>query len=283
MFAGTGQPLDHDNRWFYAQDGQRQGPVPLAALHELVAAGRLRPADLVWRAGMDQWEPASAVTLLWSAPGAAAAPVDAIAPAPAAVPSPAPGAPHPMPMAAPAPLGYGVAHDAGVAYASWGQRFGAWVIDWLILSVVRFVVMVAFGTVGAAIERRSGELSEGDSALLGLIIIAVMYLCAWPYYALMEASRRRGTLGKLAVGIEVGDAEGGPASFVQTSVRFFLRLVSAAIFGIGFLMPLFTARRQALHDVAANTIVTVKPRAAPPGYPAWQHQQQYAGQATHPR
>jgi hypothetical protein len=47
-------------------------------------------------------------------------------------------------------------------------------------------------------------------------------------------------------------------------VRFFLRLISAALLGFGFLMAAFTRRRQALHDIAANCIITVRPRLAPP-------------------
>src|SRR5437879_4477910 len=47
--------------WYYAQDGNRQGPVPEDRLRELAAAGRLRPDDLVWQDGMPDWTPASRV------------------------------------------------------------------------------------------------------------------------------------------------------------------------------------------------------------------------------
>ena len=61
-----------------------------------------------------------------------------------------------------------------------------------------------------------------------------------------------------------------------------LMVLSALIFGIGFLMPLFTARRQALHDLAANTIVTVKPPAPAP-LAMWQHPRQpYPSQTIYP-
>ena len=45
--------------WYYAQDGNRQGPVPEDRLRELAAAGRLRADDLVWQDGMADWTPAS--------------------------------------------------------------------------------------------------------------------------------------------------------------------------------------------------------------------------------
>jgi uncharacterized RDD family membrane protein YckC len=187
-----------------------------------------------------------------------------------------PHPPHAYPS--PGPLAYGGAGIPGVAYAGWGQRFGAWIIDWLVLGVIRFILAMIMGMIIVAIEENSGEMSEKTSTAFGLGIIAVWYLCAWPYYALMEASRRRATLGKLALGIEVGDINGGPASFIQTSVRFLVRGVSGAILGIGFLMPLFTPRRQTLHDLAANMIVTVKPRPQVQGFMVHQ-----PGAAPYPR
>jgi hypothetical protein len=35
--------------WYYRQDGQALGPVPTGHLKELLAAGRLRPRQAVWR------------------------------------------------------------------------------------------------------------------------------------------------------------------------------------------------------------------------------------------
>lgn len=119
------------------------------------------------------------------------------------------------------------------------------------------MVIILFGSVGALIEA-AGGYTDNFAAALGFAVIAALYLCAWPYYALLEASGRQGTLGKQAVGIQVEDIEGGRATRVQTSVRFFLRLVSALVFGFGFLAALMTRRRQTLHDIAANCIVTVR-------------------------
>lgn len=44
--------------WYYAQDGQRLGPVSSRQLKQLAVGGRLRPTDLVWKAGMSDWAPA---------------------------------------------------------------------------------------------------------------------------------------------------------------------------------------------------------------------------------
>lgn len=46
--------------WFYALNGQQQGPVTDAQLDELVRAGTLAPDTLVWHEGMAGWKPLSA-------------------------------------------------------------------------------------------------------------------------------------------------------------------------------------------------------------------------------
>lgn len=45
-------------RWYYARDGRRQGPVPRERLIDLVRDRWLSPDDLVWKEGMPEWVPA---------------------------------------------------------------------------------------------------------------------------------------------------------------------------------------------------------------------------------
>ena len=47
------------DQWYYAQQGQRQGPVAEEELKQLAAAGQLKPTDKVWKNGMAAWQPAS--------------------------------------------------------------------------------------------------------------------------------------------------------------------------------------------------------------------------------
>ncbi|MGD0897003.1 MAG: GYF domain-containing protein [Thermoguttaceae bacterium] len=43
------------DQWYYAQKGQRQGPVSEEQLKELASTGQLKPNDKVWKQGMAQW------------------------------------------------------------------------------------------------------------------------------------------------------------------------------------------------------------------------------------
>lgn len=133
-------------------------------------------------------------------------------------------------------------------------RFVAWLIDWFILFFVRVAVMLIMGLVALQIER-SGYETDNTKLWGGILMIVLLYLVAWPYYAVMEASKKQATLGKLTMGLRVDDVDGGRVTFTQTSVRFFIRAVSAILLGAGFLMSLFHPRGQTLHDIAANCVV----------------------------
>jgi hypothetical protein len=71
--------------WYFAHEGLRAGPVSSADLKQLAGAGTLRPEDLVWREGMNEWIAASKVRGLFDAEGAVRP--SATPPAPAAIPT----------------------------------------------------------------------------------------------------------------------------------------------------------------------------------------------------
>src|SRR5438876_6221396 len=42
--------------WFYASNGQQQGPFPEAQLRDLITRGTVRADTLVWSEGMSGWQ-----------------------------------------------------------------------------------------------------------------------------------------------------------------------------------------------------------------------------------
>jgi hypothetical protein len=48
------RPERRSEGWYYRQDGQVFGPTPTGRLKDLLAAGRLRPRQAVWRRGGDR-------------------------------------------------------------------------------------------------------------------------------------------------------------------------------------------------------------------------------------
>lgn len=55
-----------DRSWFYASNGQQQGPFPEAQLRDLIARGTVRADTLVWSEGMAGWQKAGEIPGLMS-------------------------------------------------------------------------------------------------------------------------------------------------------------------------------------------------------------------------
>jgi uncharacterized RDD family membrane protein YckC len=184
--------------------------------------------------------PANGSTLgpLWSAPQEAPVSegVAPEAPSQAAIPPPTTYAPAYRP--APAPK--------VVRYAGFWRRFLAYILDIVAISCVQGILTL-LGILP--------ELPAVPSPQQALKLYAVAIPCAWLYYALMEASPWQATLGKRALDLSVTDLAGIRVSFVRASGRFFGKLLSGIILGIGFLMAAFTEKKQALHDIISGCLV----------------------------
>lgn len=149
----------------------------------------------------------------------------------------------------------------GFEYAGFWLRFGAFVIDQVILGCVGLMVGGGIGIVLAVaiIAANNGDANAlegpGMDAFFNLLGNGIGLVINWLYHALMESSSKRATLGKMAVGIEVCDLDGRRISFGRASGRFFAKILSGMICLIGYIMAGFTEQKQALHDQLAGTLV----------------------------
>lgn len=66
------------------------------------------------------------------------------------------------------------------------------------------------------------------------------------------------TPGKRAMGIKVVGETGQRIGFGRASGRYFGKIVSGMIFNIGYVMAGLSARKQALHDLMAGTLVVFR-------------------------
>lgn len=138
-----------------------------------------------------------------------------------------------------------------VAYAGFWRRFAAVFIDGIILWGVNSTLSLILPLPAADF---SGQTNPSE---LGITYI-ISTLVSWLYYSLMECSSNQATVGKMAMGIIVTDMEGKRVSFGKATLRYYNKIISALILGIGFLMAAFTAKKQALHDIIAGTLVVMK-------------------------
>ena len=89
-------------------------------------------------------------------------------------------------------------------------------------------------------------------------IITINLLVSWMYFALLQSSAKQATVGKMALNLIVTDLNGDRLTFARASLRYFSKILSSAIFMIGYIMAAFTEKHQALHDLIANTYVIRK-------------------------
>ena len=162
-------------------------------------------------------------------------------------------------------------------YAGFWRRFAAHVIDQILIGIVIFILMIPFyffiffgvislenfedyedfaSVIWAQSYDDEAALAVGLVVIfLGIIIAVLSLIVEWLYYAIMEASKKQATLGKMAVGIKVIDMEGNRISFGRATGRFFGKILSGLILYIGFIMAAFTTQKQALHDMMASCLV----------------------------
>lgn len=153
-----------------------------------------------------------------------------------------------------------------VAFAGFWRRLLAYLIDQTVLFGVYFSIFAAVrllspDSFGSGPVESNGQIDVVALASTILALSNVAAVCGaigWAYYAVLESSPARGTLGKLALGLYVGDVFGDPIGFWRAVARNFLKFFSSVTLGIGWMMAGFTPRKQALHDLLAGTLVLRK-------------------------
>jgi uncharacterized RDD family membrane protein YckC len=123
-------------------------------------------------------------------------------------------------------------------YPGFFRRVGAALIDLAIISLAFLPLELLFHRVG------------GEAA----------FLIWFFYYTALESSRDSATIGKRALGMAVCGVDGRRLTFPRAAIRTLAKLVSAAICGMGFIMPLLTPKKQALHDLITDSVVVLTER-----------------------
>lgn len=131
-----------------------------------------------------------------------------------------------------------------IVYAGFWVRFFAFLIDVIVLLIPTGVVM-------SLIDGHYFGESSGWANLSRVVIF-------WLYHSLLESGPLQATFGKRMLDIKVTDTIGRRISFARATVRHFSKILSAIILFIGYIMAGFTAKKQALHDMIAGTLVVAE-------------------------
>src|SRR4051794_39251310 len=132
---------------------------------------------------------------------------------------------------------------AGVAWAGWWSRVGATLIDGVIVSAAFAVTALVFGIIG-------------NNAALAVALVVVYIGATFGYAPVMLAYNDGRTVGKLAVGIRVVDADGRPIGFGRALLReTIVKWVLSFTIVLVPLWPLWDRENRTLHDMVVSTRV----------------------------
>jgi uncharacterized RDD family membrane protein YckC len=135
-------------------------------------------------------------------------------------------------------------------YASWGTRVGAYLIDALI--VLPFSIIAAV-VGGPSVDAQSGAVS-GPGPLYYVFLLLAFLVTGYNRWFL--AGRTGQSWGKKALGVRlVKEATGQPIGAGMAFLRDLAHFVDGIICYIGYLFPLWDAKKQTLADKIVSTLV----------------------------
>ena len=261
--------------WFFVNSGQQAGPISDIQLDEYILAGKILPDTLIWREGMESWQPCQEVksALAHKAP-VFRAPVrstgDTII---AEIVCSTCGALQSREGAVKqgeswicaackpihiqkvkTPIATQLSPGGGsLIYAGLGVRAVAKLIDGLVLAVPAIIVMtlIVLFALPASVTNKSGGAFLltiiGSALLIGLTMIIYQIWCLPKFGA---------TPGKRIMGLRVIRAGGTHVSWGRSAARFAGECINGLIpFFIGYIIAAFDPERRTVHDHIAGTRV----------------------------
>jgi uncharacterized RDD family membrane protein YckC len=157
----------------------------------------------------------------------------------------------------------GAAAVTRLPFAGFWIRFGAYLIDLIVLVTIDSIVQYGFfGSLITAPSPPFGASIPPDQALqalapvmaaLGLALL-ISTVTAATYWTCFIATLGA-TPGGLALGLKVIRSNGASVTWGRALGRYFAMTLSGLILGIGFIMAAFDPEKRTLHDMICDTRV----------------------------
>lgn len=253
--------------WYYAVNGQRQGPIPDSELAQLASSGVIKPDTLVWRQGMANWQRYAEVAG-GTPPPAGGDDTEICAVSGKRYPKREmiqyegkwisaehrdeffqrlrEGVAMPVMGAMPGSFGYG----------GFWTRFCARFVDGLILMIPNLILGVILGVgMGAKMMGRAANSTDTGVVLMLQAIFQLVGMAIGITYEVYFVRKHDATPGKMALGLKLLRADGSKLSVGRIIGRYFANIVSGMILCIGYIMAGLDEEKRALHDRICDTRV----------------------------
>lgn len=160
---------------------------------------------------------------------------------------------------APPPPPEGAPVAGAVAYtgelAAWPKRAIGWLIDFVVLQIPGYILYA----IGAPRVDAETGLTNGPSAIYYLGAVYILGISI--YNRWIKGGSTGVTFGRGVAGIKlVGEATGQPIGAGKAFLRDLAHIVDSIICYVGWLFPLWDAKKQTLADKIMSTVVVVAPK-----------------------
>jgi len=253
--------------WYYVEEDIQIGPLTETEFEDLVRVGKINSKTIVWHDGLNDWQSYGSLRK-----GASPSVV-----------SPA------YPVAAGALPGLrctecrreflpdeliryqdswicnnckpiffqrlreGLAVPGTLNYAGFWIRFGAKMIDFVILWIVEMAFILAFSPLfGFSFFRQT---STPNFAFLMVYPFLMFFSLG---YAVYFVGKYGATPGKMALGLKIITSSGGKVTYMKALGRMFAEMLSGIICYAGYIMVAFNDEKKSLHDQICDTRVIRK-------------------------
>ncbi|MGC2422041.1 MAG: RDD family protein [Candidatus Acidiferrales bacterium] len=142
-------------------------------------------------------------------------------------------------------------------YGGFWIRFAGVFIDGILMQVVKVPMMLL---ILGAVVTPFGKFGPNQAAPLSRAVLTVTFVSVFIafLYEVIMIRYYGATLGKMAVGVKVIRTDGSGVSWGTSIGRYFMKIVSAMILAIGYIMAGFDEEKRALHDRVCDTRVIYK-------------------------
>ena len=131
-----------------------------------------------------------------------------------------------------------------------GARFGSYILDWIIVSVIGFILGALLGFWWTVTFPYEEEALEGIASLLGIVI-------SIGYFTYFFGNGQ--TLGMKVAKIKLCGTDGTyPIGYGKGFLRWIGMIISSLVIGLGFFWILIDENKQGWHDKIAGTYVVVE-------------------------
>lgn len=157
---------------------------------------------------------------------------------------------------------YGGGYQSSSNYASWPQRVGAYLIDGLLASLAMIPLWIGYIMMFSSIDSSSSS-SSADVSPAALILILLGFATGIGFQ-IWNRWYKQGTtgysIGKGVVGIKlIKEDSGQPMGALMAFVRDIAHFLDGICY-IGYLWPLWDAKKQTFADKLLTTIVVQEPK-----------------------